>query len=462
MARVLESRKRDQSTKQEQTRVLVVERDKSFRSSFVRSLGRRGLQVDTAGSRDEAVALVERHAYPVIVADPTLSEREGASLIDELRSRRPDASFIITAPEEGALPLGADEVGTCVLRKPWNERQLRSVLDTARESYRIRQQSLRPTGARVYAVLLIDDAVDTTQHLIALLQGSGVVQEIQHCSSLSHALRLLASRPFDVVVFNDQNLGALRIDAIEQLRAAARSVAVIGLYDGLQEGDDTVRARKPSKGHGILPQDPDILRKIILNGVDRKQKEAAASFLSLTDPLTQLASQAAFGERLEVCVASSRRAKSRCAVMLINLSGFRDLNAQYGHEAGDTVLCEVARRIQASVREEDAVARLSADEYAVLLTHVEEPVICGRVAQRILGITGLPVLLRDDLEVQLRARIGVSTYPEAAQSSDALLRRAHDALCAAKAQQVDFVLHTTPENPGAAARGEGRAATRVD
>jgi diguanylate cyclase (GGDEF)-like protein len=182
--------------------------------------------------------------------------------------------------------------------------------------------------------------------------------------------------------------------------------------------------------------------------------------LSQVDPLTQLASQAAFGERLEACVASSRRAKSRCAVMLINLVGFRNVNAQHGHEAGDTVLCEIGRRIQASVREEDAVARLSADEYAVLLTHVEEPSICGRVAKRILGITSLPVLLRDDLETQARARIGIATYPDAAQSSDALLRRAHDALCAAKAQQQDFVLQTAPES--AATRAAERAAQRPD
>jgi diguanylate cyclase (GGDEF)-like protein len=459
MARVLESRKRDQSS-QEQTRVLVVERDKAFRSSFVRSLGRRGLQVDTAGSRDEAIELIARHAYPVIVADPTLSARDGVSLIDELRSRRPDASFIITAAQESELPNGSEEPGTCVLRKPWNERQLRSVLDTARESYRIRQQSLTPEGARVYAVLLIDDDVDSTQRLIELLQGSGVVQEIQHCATLTSSLRLLANRPFDVILFNDQNLGALRLDAIEQLRNASRSAAVIGLFDRMQDAGTTLRTRKTSKANANLPEDADSLRKIILQGVDRKQKEAAATFLSQVDPLTQLASQAAFGERLESCVAASRRAKSRCAVMLINLVGFRDVNAQHGHDAGDTVLCEVGRRIQASVREEDAVARLSADEYAVLLTHVEEPPICNRVAQRILGITCLPVLIRDDLEVQLRARIGISTYPEAALSSDALLRRAHDALCAAKAQQVELIVHLTPES-GTARAGE-RAATRLD
>jgi diguanylate cyclase (GGDEF)-like protein len=460
MARVLESRKRDRSNRLEQTRVLVVERDKAFRSSFVRSLGRRGLQVDTAGSRDEAMELVERHAYPVIVADSTLCARDGESFIEELRSKRPEASFIITTPEESALPAGSEESGTCVLRKPWNERQLRSVLDTARESYRIRQQSLAPNGARVYGVLLIDDDVDSTQRLIGLLQGSGVVQEIQHCSTLSHALRLLSNRPFDVVLFNDQNLGALRVDATEQLRSAARSAAVIGLYDRMNDGQQPLRTRKTSKANANLPPDADTLRKIILHGVDRKQKEAAATFLSQVDPLTQLASQAAFGERLEACVASSRRAKSRCAVMLINLVGFRNVNSQHGHEAGDTLLCEIGRRIQASVREEDAVARLSADEYAVLLTHVEEPAICARVAQRIVGITSLPVLIRDDLEIQVRARLGISTYPDACQSSDALLRRAHDALCSAKTQQQDFVMHAAPET--SVTRGADRAATRLD
>lgn len=441
MARVLETRKRDQPSPFDPLRVLVVERDKTLRSSFVRSLGRRGLQVDAAESGAEAMQLIERHRYPVIVADPTLSAREGVSLIDELRSLRPEPSLILTTAEEPVDASASNEATTCVLRKPWNERQLRTALDTARESYRIRQASNGQGRAQVARVLLIDADVDTTERLLALLQKSEVAREIQHCPNVAQALRVMQTHRFDAVLLNDHSLGVARLEALEQLRAAAADSAVITLSDRLHDGQRTLRTRKSARSKGAgLPDDTETLRRIIVSGIERKQNEGAPGFLTQVDPLTQLASQAAFGERLEECLAACRRARARCAVMLINLASFSSINVQHGHEAGDTVLCEIGRRIQASVREHDAVARLSADEYAVLLSQVEEPEVCVRVAQRILGITGLPVLLHDDLEVRLRAHVGISMYPESCQS-DALLRHAHDALCAAKRQKLDYVLH---------------------
>lgn len=457
MARVLETRKREgQPSPLDSGRVLVVERDKTLRSSFARSLGRRGLQVDTASSGAEAMELLQRHAYPVIVADPKLSAREGNSLVDELRSVRPDASFIITTDEVAADETCAADGGTCVLRKPWNERQLRTALDSASESYRIRQQSLSPHTPGAHAILLVDSDPASTQRVLSLLQRAGVARELQHCANAQDAVAVLRVRQFDAILLNDLSSAVAQLEALEQLRSAAPSAAVIALGERLQEGRSALRTRKSSRSKdAALSDDTQPIRKIILSGIERKQKEAEVDFLVQIDPLTQLLSQPAFGERLETCVSSSRRAKSRCSVMLVNLAKFSDLNRQHGHEAGDTVLCEIGRRIQASVREEDAVARLSADEYAVLLTHVEEPSVCVRVAERILGIAHLPVLLRDELEVQLRAHVGIAVYPDSSSSSDALLRHAHAALGRAKKERLDYVVHGSGDGPDRPAKRAG-------
>jgi diguanylate cyclase (GGDEF)-like protein len=320
---------------------------------------------------------------------------------------------------------------------------LRTALESARESYRIRQQSLLPADGKTYDVMLIDADVDSTQRLLALLQQCGVAREIQHCPAVSQAISVLQTRPFDVILVNDQSLGSERLGELDLLRGAHKTLAVIALSNRIEDGQRPLRTRRNAKSKAnTLPDDIDTLRRILLGGIDRKQKEASVVSAppNQLDGLTQLASADAFGDLLEACVTQCRRTKTNCAVLLINLAHFKGVNASFGQEAGDTVLCEVGRRIQASVREEDAVARLGADDYAVLLTQIESAEVSTRVAQRILGITGLPVLLRDDLEVRLRAHVGISMYPDCSASSDELLCHARDALNAAKTEKFGFVL----------------------
>jgi diguanylate cyclase (GGDEF)-like protein len=92
------------------------------------------------------------------------------------------------------------------------------------------------------------------------------------------------------------------------------------------------------------------------------------------------------------------------------------------------------------VREEDLVARLGGDEFGVLLAEVTDPAIAARVAQRILDITSLPVLLRDELATSLRASLGIALFPDAGQTPDALLRAADSAMYAAKAKGGGYLL----------------------
>src|SRR5262245_32805787 len=77
-------------------RVLYVEDDEFLRNAFARTLVAHGIGVDAASCRTEAISFAERHAYPVIVTDLLLPEVDGVTLAEELRSVRPDASFIIT------------------------------------------------------------------------------------------------------------------------------------------------------------------------------------------------------------------------------------------------------------------------------------------------------------------------------------------------------------------------------
>jgi len=99
------------------------------------------------------------------------------------------------------------------------------------------------------------------------------------------------------------------------------------------------------------------------------QDEALAqiSHLALTDPVTQLANRRLISTHLEKLITGSVRHKDYGAVLLIDLDGFKLVNDNYGHEAGDALLVEIAKRLQSIVRSEDIVGRLGGDEFIVLL-----------------------------------------------------------------------------------------------
>ena len=231
--------------------------------------------------------------------------------------------------------------------------------------------------------------------------------------------------------------------AIEQLHGAAPEAALLVLGHQEHESENVLAVRSGAQDYLIKGHtDPELMRRALQHGIERKYQERKLAYLAHHDPLTQLANRVAFGERLELCVQAGRQGGARCAVMFLDLDGFKQVNDTHGHEAGDTVLCEISRRIQASVREEDVVARLGGDEFGVLLCEVADSAIAARVAQRILDITGVPVLLRDELEVSVRASLGVALYPESGQSPDALLRADDSAMYAAKAKGGGYLLHS--------------------
>lgn len=435
---------------QDPGRVLYVESDEDLRASFTRSLGRRGLQVDVASSRSEALSLSEQQSYPVIVTDLALPETDGVSLVHELRSLQPDASFIITTglEVEERADGGLEDSVACFLRKPWSELQLTNALENAHESYRQRCSTHSPPYCPAYSVLLVEDDLGDARELLSQLELGGVCSDIKHCTTLAHAVSLLRNRQFDAVLLGGGLLGSEARSAIEQLHAAAPEAALLVLGPKEHESENVLAVRSGAQDYLIKGHtDAELMRRALQHGIERKHQERKLTYLAHHDPLTQLANRTAFNERLEQCIQVARQGGARCAVMFLDLDGFKQVNDTYGHEAGDTVLCETSRRIQASVREEDLVARLGGDEFGVLLAEVTDPAVAARVAQRILDITSLPVLIRDELATSLQASLGIALYPDSGQTPDALLRAADSAMYAAKAKGGGYLLCSPDAEP---------------
>lgn len=161
--------------------------------------------------------------------------------------------------------------------------------------------------------------------------------------------------------------------------------------------------------------------------------EAEMAFLSEHDELTHLPNRHLCLQLLEQSLKIARREQTLCAVLMLDLDHFKDVNDSYGHTLGDELLLQVSRRLKALCRDMDIIARLGGDEFAILLTDLTTPEDAARVALKILTGLGQPWLLQEQFEVQIGASIGISVYPLHAESCAELLQGADAALYKAKA-----------------------------
>ncbi len=164
---------------------------------------------------------------------------------------------------------------------------------------------------------------------------------------------------------------------------------------------------------------------------ERRRAQERIQYLATHDGLTDLPNRVMFSQMLNVAIHSARRYNRRFAVLFLDLDRFKIINDTLGHEAGDTLLQEMAVRIRETLRSSDVVARLGGDEFVVLLQEVTEREQVAIVARKLLSAVIKPVVIRGQ-ECRVTASIGVSMYPADAQDEQALMKNADMAMYFAK------------------------------
>lgn len=164
---------------------------------------------------------------------------------------------------------------------------------------------------------------------------------------------------------------------------------------------------------------------------ERKATEERMHYLAHYDHLTDLPNRALFTDRLRQALSTARRNNSLAALMFVDLDKFKPVNDQLGHNIGDLLLQEVARRLQDCVRESDTAARIGGDEFVVLLPKIEAEPDATLVASKILQAIQQPFDLAGH-EIHISASIGIAVYPEHGKSDEAILTNADNAMYHAK------------------------------
>lgn len=150
------------------------------------------------------------------------------------------------------------------------------------------------------------------------------------------------------------------------------------------------------------------------------------------DPLTELANRRHLESVLRRTMELARRKQRQAAVIFFDLDGFKQVNDELGHKAGDDLLVAVARRLKDNVRLSDVVARLGGDEFVVVLPEIETLVEIERVAEKLIDALAKPYDLAGR-EMTITSSAGIARFPGDAATLEVLLENADQALYAAKA-----------------------------
>jgi diguanylate cyclase (GGDEF)-like protein len=173
---------------------------------------------------------------------------------------------------------------------------------------------------------------------------------------------------------------------------------------------------------------------MLSTGLKRIESEGRLAFLAQFDTLTGLPNRSLLNDRFSQMIVQARRHHSLLGVLFLDLDDFKLVNDTLGHAGGDDLLKEVAKRLKASVRAGDTVARISGDEFAVVLADLPRPDDAAVIAQKILESLSLVVNLHGQ-EVFASASIGIAIYPTDGQEPEALLAAADAAMYRAKESQ---------------------------
>ncbi|MCX8113771.1 MAG: diguanylate cyclase [Burkholderiaceae bacterium] len=198
---------------------------------------------------------------------------------------------------------------------------------------------------------------------------------------------------------------------------------------------------------------------LVLADIDYiRRREADALHDAQHDELTGLPNRRLLATRAATALAASALRNSQCAVIAIDLDGFKEINDQYGHEVGDTVLREVALRLARVLRPQDTVARRGGDEFAMLIPDVGTRTDVERIAVRILQSVAQPVLLTGGQPGTVSASLGIALAPEQGRDLERLLQLADLAMYEAKLKGKNRYAFATTPQPGAVGGSAQRAA----
>lgn len=225
------------------------------------------------------------------------------------------------------------------------------------------------------------------------------------------------------------------------------------LTDGQDwQGEAILRARNGHRHEGRLAIAPlrgedGVLERLAVTFTDLtplREAESRIHHITRHDAMTGLPNRARFKERLQQAMDKARDRNAGLALVLLGLDDFRHINDSHGHQMGDALLTLIASRLRRVVREQDVVARLAGDEFAIFREETGEDEEAYRLAQAVLDEIARPAEIEGQT-FNLSASAGIALFPYDGDNVAALLRNCDSALAEAKQQDRGHYRFYAPE-----------------
>jgi diguanylate cyclase (GGDEF)-like protein len=285
------------------------------------------------------------------------------------------------------------------------------------------------TDAKVEQILIVDDRAARDMALLNFLDASAYGVQCVASDELAANFSEL-SAPDMILLVGD----AVDVNEICRKLKATAQCADIPIIVISSDGDARNKVNAFDLGcvdYVTLPYGMEELGARVRLHLKQKRERDLLGFRAGHDPLTGLPNRNLLLDRLQQAVSYAERYERQVAVAYIDLDKFKFINDSLGHEAGDQLLIEVARRLQGCIRESDTVARLGGDEFVVVLYDQANEDVTLHAMQRILQSIAEPVYVNGG-EIRTTCSIGFSFYPQDGHDVESLLKNADAAMYRAK------------------------------
>ena len=394
---------------QDLTPILCVEDDAVTRKLLVQILRERFANLLVAKDGAEGLDLFRIHHPALVITDILMPVMDGLQMARAIKAESPGTAIIVlTARGDSELMLSAIETGVAdYVLKPIIQERILAAID---KCLRIRSLERELLGAKARTESILASIGDA----FFVLNEHGRISYLNHKAEEHFRLsaRELPEAPF-LTLFPEFLPGQ---PAIQEVMATQENRSFEHFTPGLGLWHEV---RVYPLGGGVSVYLRDI--------TETKQAEDKFRALAFYDKLTGLANRTLLHDRLSHAIELRRRSRERLAILFIDLDAFKIINDSLGHEAGDEVLKEVAKRLVGSIRNSDTAARLGGDEFIVLLEGFDQPDNIHTVTHRILLALAQDIQHRDT-PLNITASIGISFFPEDGENVEDLLKAADTAM----------------------------------
>lgn len=419
-------------------KILIAGSERRFNKSLQKLLVLHGYESHVALTAQEVIDLLNEYYFEVIILDLKIIEIVGQQWMEQIKREQKMSKLIMLSNDSvfdkavWALRQGANDF----FRTPYSPDELLGSIDKLVKQKTLVKNSPRNQDQLLNSEVLHRFMVNNSPDVIYLLDQDGQFsffnQQVE--SLLGFSKEELLGKHYSTLIHPD-DLEKSRY-VFSERRTGQRSAKNVELRLQQKKNEVSSVSLKPSDVYielnatGIYSDSKECQEKDFLGtyGVvrdisERKATEKQFHHQLYHDPLTNLPNRSLFQDRLRLALFQARRYTQTLAVMFLDIDGFKGINDSFGHALGDMLLQAFSARLKSCLRECDTLARISGDEFTILIPQVTSRIDTEKIAQKIIDEFKVPFKMKN-LEITIGVSIGVALAPRDSKSDEELIQMA--------------------------------------